>query len=107
MPFVEVFTREKLSDEIRAKLAEEFAVNEVLPAVEKIEHKEWEVTRALLKKASESYLKDILGYTNEELVSTDFIHDPRSSIYDSLATVQNNLKGEKRFFKIVSWYDNE
>ena len=62
---------------------------------------------ALLKKASETYLKGYLGYCNEELVSTDFIHDPRSSIYDSLATVQNNLKGEKRFFKIVSWYDNE
>ena len=62
---------------------------------------------ALLKKASETYLKGYLGYTNEELVSTDFIHDPRSSIYDSLATVQNNLKGEKRFFKIISWYDNE
>ena len=62
---------------------------------------------ALLKKASETYLKGYLGYANEELVSTDFIHDPRSSIYDSLATVQNNLKGEKRFFKIVSWYDNE
>ena len=62
---------------------------------------------ALLKKASETYLKDILGYGNEELVSTDFIHDARSSIYDSLATLQNNLPGEKRFFKIVSWYDNE
>ena len=62
---------------------------------------------ALMKKASESYLKGILGYCNEELVSSDFIHDNRSSIYDSLATVQNNLKGEKRFFKIVSWYDNE
>jgi len=62
---------------------------------------------ALLKKASDTYLKGYLGYTDEELVSTDFIHDPRSSIYDSLATVQNNLKGEKRFFKIVSWYDNE
>jgi glyceraldehyde 3-phosphate dehydrogenase len=61
----------------------------------------------LLKKASETYLKGILGYANEELVSTDFIHDQRSSIYDSLATVQNNLKGEKRFFKLVSWYDNE
>lgn len=61
----------------------------------------------LLKKASQSYLKNILGVANEELVSTDFIHDPRSSIYDSLATLQNNLKGEKRFFKIVSWYDNE
>ncbi|MDQ7815656.1 MAG: type I glyceraldehyde-3-phosphate dehydrogenase [Melioribacteraceae bacterium] len=61
----------------------------------------------LMKKASETYLKGILGYSNEEVVSTDFIHDDRASIYDSLATVQNNLKGEKRFFKIVSWYDNE
>ena len=61
----------------------------------------------LMKKASESYLKGILGYSNEEVVSTDFIHDERSSIYDSLATMQNNLKGEKRFFKVVSWYDNE
>ena len=62
---------------------------------------------AKLKEASRTYLKDILGFTDEELVSTDFIHDQRSSIYDSLATLQNNLKGEKRFFKIVSWYDNE
>lgn len=62
---------------------------------------------ALMKKASESYMKGVLGYCNEELVSSDFIHDNRSSIYDSLATVQNNLKCEKRFFKIVSWYDNE
>jgi glyceraldehyde 3-phosphate dehydrogenase len=61
----------------------------------------------LMKKASESYLKGILGYCSEEVVSTDFIHDERSSIYDSLATLQNNLKGEKRFFKVVSWYDNE
>ena len=61
----------------------------------------------LLKKASQTYLKGILGVTDEELVSTDFIHDERSSIYDSLATLENNLKGEKRFFKIVSWYDNE
>jgi glyceraldehyde 3-phosphate dehydrogenase len=62
---------------------------------------------ALLKKASETYLKNILGIATEELVSSDFIHDKRSSIYDSLATLQNNLKGEKRFFKVVSWYDNE
>ncbi len=60
-----------------------------------------------LSKASQTYLKDILGVTNEELVSSDFIHDSRSSIYDSLATLQNNLPGEKRFFKVVSWYDNE
>ncbi len=62
---------------------------------------------ALMKKAPETYLKDILGYCNEELVSSDFIHDDRASIYDSLATVGNNLKGEKRFFKVISWYDNE
>jgi glyceraldehyde 3-phosphate dehydrogenase len=61
----------------------------------------------LLKKASQTYLKGILGVTDEELVSTDFIHDERSSIYDSLASLQNNLKGEKRLFKLVSWYDNE
>lgn len=62
---------------------------------------------AFMKKASETYLKGYLGYTNEELVSTDFIHDSRSSIYDSLATIQSNLKSEKRLFRIVSWYDNE
>ncbi|MEO8513678.1 MAG: type I glyceraldehyde-3-phosphate dehydrogenase [Ignavibacteria bacterium] len=62
---------------------------------------------ALMKKASETYLKGILGYSNEELVSSDLIHDDRASIYDSLATVGNNLKGEKRFFKVISWYDNE
>ena len=62
---------------------------------------------AALKRASQTYLRGILGVTEEELVSTDFIHDERSSIYDSLATLQNNLKGEKRFFKVVSWYDNE
>jgi glyceraldehyde 3-phosphate dehydrogenase len=62
---------------------------------------------SLLKKASQTYLKGILGVAEEEVVSSDFIHDNRSSIYDSLATLQNNLKGEKRFFKIVSWYDNE
>lgn len=62
---------------------------------------------AAMKEASETYLVDILGYTNENLVSTDLIHDPRSSIYDSLATVENALPGEKRFFKVISWYDNE
>ncbi|MGQ9589980.1 MAG: type I glyceraldehyde-3-phosphate dehydrogenase [Planctomycetota bacterium] len=61
----------------------------------------------LMKKASETYLKGILEYCDEELVSTDFMHSTASSSYDSLATLQNNLKGEKRFFKVVSWYDNE
>lgn len=61
----------------------------------------------LLKKATQTYMKGILAYTDEELVSSDFIHNANSSIYDSLATLQNNLPGEKRFFKVVSWYDNE
>ena len=59
------------------------------------------------KKAANSYLKGILEVCEEEIVSTDVIHNPASSIYDSLATLQNNLAGEKRFFKVVSWYDNE
>ncbi len=62
---------------------------------------------SLFKQASESYLEGILKYTTEEIVSTDIVHDSHSSIYDSDATVKNNLKGEKRFFKVVSWYDNE
>ena len=57
---------------------------------------------AALKNASKTFLKCILDVTDEEPVSTDFIHDDRSSIYDSLAMLQNNLKGEKRFFKVVS-----
>merc|ERR1712100_983248 len=61
----------------------------------------------LFKAASESYMKGFLGFTDEELVSSDFIHCNLSSIYDSKATMQNNLPVEKRFFKIVSWYDNE
>jgi glyceraldehyde 3-phosphate dehydrogenase len=62
---------------------------------------------ALMKKASETYLKDRLGYSDDELVSTDFMHDTRSSIYDSPATMRSNLKDEKRMFRIISWYDNE
>ncbi|MDR1232541.1 MAG: type I glyceraldehyde-3-phosphate dehydrogenase [Spirochaetaceae bacterium] len=66
-----------------------------------------EAIDAAFKKASESYLKDILSYCDEEIVSRDIIHNANTSIYDSLATKQNNLPGEKRFFKVVSWYDNE
>jgi len=61
----------------------------------------------LLKAASQTYLKGVLSYTDQELVSSDFIHNTHSSIYDSNATLTNNLPDEKRFFKIVSWYDNE
>ncbi len=59
---------------------------------------------AAMKKASESGpLKGILGYTEEEVVSGDFVHDPRSSIFDKGAGIELN----KNFFKVVSWYDNE
>jgi glyceraldehyde 3-phosphate dehydrogenase len=60
-----------------------------------------------LKKAAGSYLKGILAVSDEEIVSSDIIHNTNTSIYYSLATLQNNLPGEKRFFKVVSWYDNE
>jgi glyceraldehyde 3-phosphate dehydrogenase len=62
---------------------------------------------ALMKNASESYLKGILEYSDEEIVSTDLIHSRSSSIYDSVTTLQNNFKGETSAFKIVTWYDNE
>jgi glyceraldehyde 3-phosphate dehydrogenase len=59
--------------------------------------------KAALKKASETYLKGILGYTEDEVVSSDFIHDERSSIFDAGSSIELN----KNFFKLVSWYDNE
>jgi glyceraldehyde 3-phosphate dehydrogenase len=66
-----------------------------------------EAIDAAMKAASQGYLKGVLQYCNEEIVSTDIIHNVNTSVYDSLATMENNLKGEKRFFKVVSWYDNE
>jgi glyceraldehyde 3-phosphate dehydrogenase len=58
---------------------------------------------AAMKKASETYLKGILEYTEDEVVSSDFIHSTASSIYDKGSGIELN----KRFFKLVSWYDNE
>lgn len=58
---------------------------------------------AAMKAASEGPMKGILGYTDEEVVSSDFITDPRSSIFDAKAGIQLNAN----FFKVVSWYDNE
>jgi glyceraldehyde 3-phosphate dehydrogenase len=59
--------------------------------------------KGLLKKASETYLKGILEYTEDEVVSTDFIHCAASSIFDAGSSIELN----SRFFKLVSWYDNE
>ena len=59
--------------------------------------------KAAIKKASENELKGILGYTEDEVVSTDFIGDSHSSIFDALAGISLN----DNFVKLVSWYDNE
>ena len=58
---------------------------------------------AAMKKASETYLKGVLEYTADEVVSTDFIHSKSSSIYDAGSGIELN----SRFFKLISWYDNE
>ena len=58
---------------------------------------------AAMKRASETYLKGLLVYTDEEVVSSDFIHDQASSIFDAGSGIELNSK----FFKLVSWYDNE
>lgn len=58
---------------------------------------------AAMKNASETYLKGILACTSDEVVSSDFIHDTHSSIFDAGSGIGLNSK----FFKLVSWYDNE
>ncbi len=58
---------------------------------------------AAMKKASETYLKGILEYTEDEVVSTDFIHSSASSIFDAGSGIELN----GNFFKLLSWYDNE
>jgi len=58
---------------------------------------------AAMKKASETTMKGFLGYTEDQVVSSDFIGCPLSSIYDANAGIELN----SRFFKLISWYDNE
>lgn len=59
--------------------------------------------KATVKEASEGEMKGILGYTEEDVVSSDFLGDPRTSIFDAKAGIALN----KNFVKLVSWYDNE
>ena len=59
--------------------------------------------KAAMKAASEGDMKGILGYTEDDVVSTDFNHDPRTSIFDAGAGIMLN----PNFAKVVSWYDNE
>ena len=63
----------------------------------------YEEIMAVLKKASENEMKGILGYTEDDVVSQDFVSDPRTSIIDAKAGIGLN----STFFKLVSWYDNE
>jgi len=63
----------------------------------------YDEVKAALKKASETNLKGILGYTEDDVVSSDFIGDARTSIFDAKAGISLN----NNFVKLVSWYDNE
>lgn len=62
-----------------------------------------EEINAAIKEASETYMKGILGYTEDAVVSSDFYSDKRTSIYDATAGIALN----SNFFKLISWYDNE
>jgi glyceraldehyde 3-phosphate dehydrogenase len=64
---------------------------------------DYEAIKAAMKKASETTLKGILGYTEDEVVSSDFIGDSRTSIFDAKAGIMLN----PNFVKIIAWYDNE
>ena len=63
----------------------------------------YEEVCAAMKKASENEFKGILGYTDEAVVSSDFLGDARTSIFDATAGIAIN----ETFMKVVSWYDNE
>jgi len=71
--------------------------------VRTVKETSYEEICAAMKKASKTYLKDILGYVTDQVVSSDFIHDKRSSIFDASSGIGLN----NRFFKLISWYDNE
>ena len=68
-----------------------------------INNTSYDEIKAVMKKHSETDLKNILGYTDEPVVSQDFIGDTRTSIFDANAGMELN----SGFFKVISWYDNE
>ncbi|SEQ33673.1 glyceraldehyde 3-phosphate dehydrogenase [Hyunsoonleella jejuensis] len=63
----------------------------------------WDEVKAALKAASEGELNGVLGYTEEKVVSQDFVSEPLTSVFDADASIALN----DNFFKLVSWYDNE
>jgi glyceraldehyde 3-phosphate dehydrogenase len=79
------------------------AVSVVDLTVRTVKETSYKEIAAAMKNASETYLKGVLAYTEDEVVSTDFLHSSYSSIFDSCSGIELN----SRFFKLVSWYDNE
>lgn len=71
--------------------------------VELVKEASYEEICAAMKKASEGELKGVLGYTTEDVVSTDFRDESRTSVFD----VKAGIALDKTFVKVVSWYDNE
>lgn len=63
----------------------------------------YEEVKAAVKEASETYMKGVLGYTEDAVVSTDFVGEKRTSVFDATAGIALN----GNFMKLVSWYDNE
>jgi len=63
----------------------------------------WEEVKAALKEASENEMKGVLGYTEEGVVSQDFVSEPKTSTFDANASMALN----DNFVKLISWYDNE
>src|SRR5690349_3852396 len=79
------------------------AVSVVDLTVRTVKETSYQNISAAMKQASETYLKGVLAYTQDEVVSTDFLHDAHSSIFDAGSGIELN----SRFFKLISWYDNE
>jgi glyceraldehyde 3-phosphate dehydrogenase len=79
------------------------AVSVVDLTVRTVKETSYKEISAAMKLASETYLKGVLAHTEDEVVSTDFLHDAHSSIFDAGSGIELN----SRFFKLISWYDNE
>jgi glyceraldehyde 3-phosphate dehydrogenase len=79
------------------------AVSVVDLTVRTVKETSYKEIGAAMKNASETYLKGVLAYTEDEVVSTDFLHSAYSSIFDAGSGMELN----SRFFKLISWYDNE
>src|SRR6201984_1431953 len=79
------------------------AVSVIDLTVRTVQETSYQEICAKMKEASQSYLNGILAYTDDEVVSTDFLHDSHSSIFDAGSGIELN----SRFFKLISWYSNE